>query len=242
MNLAKRLTTAVASVLSVAALASVSATQAHAALDPTNSIGIDFDADTTTIISKTQQPVNFPRTTLAARTDTQILEGTLKLPQAAANLNLGPLPLTLANFKISIINPSQVTGTTTPGTSADGRQTLELKASQTFQIRIDSVQPLNIDSGSVDLNLVPSNGSCVTPPTTATLAGSIDAAKLLAEVPAADAHIRGTYTIPPFANCGLFTGVLNAIISGPNNTLDVHVTNPRYSTDAATALRARLAR
>ncbi|GAA1461601.1 hypothetical protein [Williamsia maris] len=237
MKIRNRLVALSVAVMAAAALGTVSATQAQAALDPSNSLGINFDADTTTIISKTQQPVVFPKTKLVTRTDLTNLEGTLNLPQAAAKLKLGPF--TLANFKISVINPSQVTGTITQG-GTETAPALDLNVSQTFQIRIDSVQPLNIDSGSASLNLVPANGSCVTAPTTAKLTGSLDATKLLGgDVPQADAHIKGTYTIPPFQNCGPFAGVLNAIIAGPNNTLDVHVTNPEFVIGDQAAARAK---
>ena len=226
MKIRNRMVALTVAAMATAALGTVSATQANAALDPSTSLGINFDADTTTVIAKTQQPVVFPKTKLTTRTDLTNLEGTLNLPQAAARLKLGPL--TLANFKISVINPSQVTGTITQG-GTETKPALDLDVSQTFQIRLDSVQPLNIDSGSASLNLVPGNGSCVTAPTTAKLKGSLDAFDLLAgDVPKADAHITGTYTIPPFQNCGPFAGVLNAIIAGPGNTLDVHVTNPEF--------------
>jgi hypothetical protein len=31
--------------------------------------------------------------------------------------------------------------------------------------------------------------------------------------------LAGTYTIPPFANCGLATALLNATVPGPGNTI-----------------------
>ncbi|GGF26545.1 hypothetical protein [Williamsia phyllosphaerae] len=240
MKIRNRLVALSVAVMAAAALGTVSATQAQAALDPSNSLGINFDADTTTVIAKTGQPVVFPQTRLVTRTDLSTLEGTLNLPQAAAKLKLGPA--TLANFKISIINASQVTGTLTQGGTADAT-TIDLDVSQTFQIRLDSVQPFNISTGSASLNLVPNNGSCITAPTTARLKGSLDAFKLLGQdVPEADAHIKGTYTIPPFQNCGPFAGVLNAIIAGPNNSLDVHVTNPEFIVGDQAAARAKFVR
>ena len=33
--------------------------------------------------------------------------------------------------------------------------------------------------------------------------------------------VSGTYTLPPFANCGLVTPVLNLTITGPNNTISL---------------------
>src|SRR2546421_210936 len=33
--------------------------------------------------------------------------------------------------------------------------------------------------------------------------------------------VSGTYTIPPFANCGLITPVLNLTITGPGNTISL---------------------
>lgn len=32
-------------------------------------------------------------------------------------------------------------------------------------------------------------------------------------------NLAGTYTIPPFANCGLTTPVINLTLTGPGNTI-----------------------
>ena len=39
-------------------------------------------------------------------------------------------------------------------------------------------------------------------------------------------NLAGTYTIPPFANCGLTTTVLNLTIPGPGNTIALTLGKP----------------
>lgn len=238
VRIRNKLVVTVAAVASSIAVGTVVAAPAHAA----ETLGIDFQADTTTIIAKTGQPVVFPTTTLA--TDVDLVGGTvagsLNLPQASANLKAGPL--TLANFTISIVDPSPVSGTLVQGGSAEA-PTLDLDVQQSFKIRIDSVKPLGIDTGSAggSSDFASVGNNCITAPTTANLKGSIDAIDLIANN-TADAHMVGSYTIPQFQNCGAFTPVLNAIIAGPNNTLDVHLTNPTFDVGDQSALAARVAK
>ena len=42
-------------------------------------------------------------------------------------------------------------------------------------------------------------------------------------------HLTGTYTLGKFANCGLTTGIINALVPGSGNTLDLTVSNGRIS-------------
>ncbi|SHF82013.1 hypothetical protein SAMN05443575_0983 [Jatrophihabitans endophyticus] len=40
--------------------------------------------------------------------------------------------------------------------------------------------------------------------------------------------LSGTYTIGPFANCGLTTGLINSVVPGPDNTLTFQLSNGRF--------------
>ncbi|MBT0565554.1 hypothetical protein [Williamsia sp. CHRR-6] len=195
---------------------------------------VTFQADTSTVIAKTKQTVTFPTTQLVSTTDLKTLTGTLKLAQTSSSLNLGPLQA--ASFKISVINASPVTGTLTQGT-LNGKPAINLDVKQTFQIRLDSVVPLGLSTGSADLNLV-SNGQCVTTPITASLAGQLDAADFVGQKPGTSGTVTGTYTIPPFGGCGAAQGIINSLIAGGGNTLSVRVYNPTFATVPAPATAA----
>jgi hypothetical protein len=243
MRLRRNIIAVVAATLSAAALGAVAVAPAQADVGDDYPVGISFTADTTSVIAKTGQPITFATTTLATRTDLQNVVGTLNLPQTTAALKLGPL--TLATFTITIVDPSKVTGTISQGGS-ETAPTLDLKVAQSFRIRLDKVAPLGIGSlGSSDLSLVPAGGNCSTTTTTANLTGSIDATALFQQN-TADAHVKGSYTIPPFqGDCGLFAPIINGLIAGPNNTLDVHLTKPVFDiptsarTSALTTIRNR---
>ncbi|WP_139279800.1 hypothetical protein [Rhodococcoides yunnanense] len=239
MRLRNKMTVTMTALASSVALATMIATPANAA----DTLGITFQADTTTVIAKTGQPVVFPTTDLSTDVDLAggSVSGSLVLPQASADLKLGPV--TLANFDISIVDPTPVSGSIALG-GTDEVPTLDLDVQQSFRIRIDSVKPLGIDTGSAGssaIDLIPVGSNCITEPTTADLSGSIDAIELIGNN-AADAHVTGSYTIPQFQNCGAFTPVLNAIIAGPNNTLDVHLTNPVFDIGDQAELSATLAK
>lgn len=237
MRLRSRMAVTLTALASSVAMGTMVAAPAQAA----DTLGITFQADTTTIIAKTGQPVVFPATDLTTDVDLAggSVSGSLNLPQASANLKLGPL--TLANFTISLVDPTPVSGAIALG-GTDEVPTLDLSVQQSFRIRIDSVKPLGIDTGSAagSSDLIPVGANCITAPTTANLSGSIDAIELIANN-AADAHVKGSYTIPQFSNCGAFTGVLNAIIAGDDNTLDVHLTNPVFNVGDQAALAAKVA-
>ncbi|AMY23509.1 hypothetical protein HQO38_03170 [Rhodococcus fascians] len=234
----KAVVTATALASSVA-LATLVAGPANAA----DTLPITFQADTTTVIAKTGQPVVFPTTALATDVDLVggTVTGTLALPQASADLKLGPA--TLANFTISIVDATPVSGTIAAGGPAEAPQ-LELNVAQSFKIRIDSVKPLGIggtgSSGSAALDLIPPGSNCVTSETTANLTGALDAIDLI-QNNEADTHVKGTYTIPQFQNCGTYTSLLNGLIAGPNNTLDVHLTNPVFDVGTQQAIAAKVA-
>lgn len=238
MKIRNRTVVTMAALASSVALATMVAAPASAA----DTLPITFQADTTTIIAKTGQPVVFPTTDLVTDVDLVggTVTGTLALPQASADLKLGPA--TLANFTISIVDPTPVSGTLTQGGPAEA-PTLDLAVQQSFKIRIDSVKPLGIDTGSAgsaSVDLIPAGSNCVTAETTAELTGSLDAIDLI-QNNQADAHVKGTYTIPQFQNCGAFTSVLNGIIAGPGNSLDVHLTNPVFDVGTQSALAAEVA-
>ncbi|MBT0566819.1 hypothetical protein [Williamsia sp. CHRR-6] len=215
MKTSARLVSVVLGAASAAAMLVAGQGSANAA-----GFNITFKADTVTTIAKTGQDVVFPTTSLPSVLDpiARTIGGTLQLPQANANLALGPL--TLASFKISIVDPSAVTGTVTP--DAIPPVNLGLAATQKFKIRIDSVVPLGLDFGSSALNLIPAGGKCVSGEVTANLTGAFKAADIFGATFNPNGTLTGTYTIPSFpSGCGIATGILNAIVAGPNNKLSV---------------------
>lgn len=180
-------------------------------------LDIDYTANTSTVIKKLNQTVTFGATDLTTNLllendlSSGTLSGELNLPKTSTKLMLGPL--NLATITVSIVDPSEVTGTV--GIDMDTFD-LSLNAQQSFKIRIDSIQPLGISTGSANLNLLAKDANCVTSATTATLSGSANLNESL------DTVLSGTYAIPEFTGCGNVVGpVLNSLVSGPGNTLSV---------------------
>ncbi|ORM27763.1 hypothetical protein [Williamsia sp. 1135] len=178
---------------------------------------IDYTANTTTVLKKLNQKVTFPATGLTSVLSTEdfstgTLTGELNLPTTTTDLKLGSL--NLATVTLSIVDPSPVTGTVK---FAEDFTTVALKAQQSFKVKINSIQPLGLDTGSANLNLLPAGAHCETSVTTADLAGTIDLSGT-----SLDTTLSGTYPIPAFTGCGNLVGpVLNSLVSGPGNTLTV---------------------
>lgn len=192
---------------------------------------IDYTANTSTVIKKLNQKLTFPATQLASVLSTEDLKtgtltGELELPKTTTDLKLGPL--NLATITLSIVDPSPVDGTVK---FAEDFSSVAVNAHQSFKVKINSIEPLGIDTGSANLNLLAANANCVTSVTTANLTGTIDlSGKSL------DTTLSGSYPIPAFTGCGNLVGpVLNSLVSGPGNTLTVAL-----KTLAPAAVKAQL--
>ncbi len=153
---------------------------------------IDYTANTTTVLKKLNQKVTFPATGLTSVLSTEdfstgTLTGELNLPTTTTDLKLGPL--NLATVTLSIVDPSPVTGTVK---FAEDFTTVALKAQQSFKVKINNnIQPLGLDTGSANLNLLPAGAHCETSVTTADLAGTIDLSGT-----SLDTTLSGTYSDP----------------------------------------------
>lgn len=160
-------------------------------------IGVGWDANVTTTVKKLNQQITFPQTRFPAQIDltTGAITGNLALKDATSTLKLGSLPL--AKVTLAVIPTKPVTGKLTG---------LNVAATQQFTIHIKKIEPLGLP-----FNLVGKNCKTVTPVTaqlSGTLTGLLDPYTL-----------KGTYTIPKFANCGLSTPLINLLIPGAGNTM-----------------------
>jgi hypothetical protein len=123
------------------------------------------------------------------------LTGNLKLPPATTTLKIAGIGL--ATVTVSLVQTKRVVGTLSPSTFL-------LVATSTFNIRVNSVKPVGLP-----VNLV--GNSCETStPVHLKFSGTIS--------PFSGGSVSGTYTIPPLANCGAVTAVLNAAVAGGGNT------------------------
>jgi hypothetical protein len=144
------------------------------------------------------QTIVVPQGTLkgSINANTGILKGNLKLPPASSTVKLAGIGLAKATFTMV---------PTKPVIGKINFNNFTMTSTSVFNIHVNSVDPVG-----TSLNLV--GNSCTTSqPVTLKLGGALDIF--------GSSTFSGTYTIPPLANCGLSTVVLNQLLAGPGNTL-----------------------
>ncbi len=136
---------------------------------------------------------------LTATTDlnTDAITATLKLPNATGSFNeLGLVPVTAT---AQLINNGPTTGTVDPNTGS-------VTTTSLITMKIVSLTVAGIPQ--------PVGNSCQTSTPVSVTVTSQPGFSILK-----GGNLAGTYTIPPFANCGLETLLINLTLPGPNNTI-----------------------
>ncbi len=129
---------------------------------------------------------------------TSTLTGTLTLPPATGSFKeLGLIPVTATT---QMIQDGAATGTVDFSTNA-----VTTTAKDTIQLTSLNVAGLNIPVGP----------RCETSPATITVSSQPGFNVLNGGT------LSGTYTIPPFAHCGLATLLINLTLPGPGNTISL---------------------
>jgi hypothetical protein len=166
----------------------------------------NYVVDAVTHLNTLNQDVTIPTGTFTGVIDltTGALTGDITLPPADFTFTLAGVGAVTAHMQIT---------ETQPITGHVDTATLAVTATAVFDIKIVSLHP----TASPTTNLV--GDSCKTStPASVTMTGPANLAGA--------STFSGTYTIPPFANCGAFTNALNAAIAGPGNTFTAVVQPP----------------
>jgi hypothetical protein len=123
----------------------------------------------------------------------------LNLPPATGSFKeLGLVPVTAT---VAFIQDGPTTGKVDLNTGA-----VTTMSNITLQITSLSVSGLPVPVGPACESATPASVSLASQPGFSIVNGGT---------------VSGTYTIPPFANCGLITPVLNLTITGPGNTISL---------------------
>jgi hypothetical protein len=139
--------------------------------------------------------------TLAATVDlnTGAITADLSLPDATGTFKeLGLIPVTAT---AQLINDGPTTGTLNLNTGA-----VQTTSTITMRLVALSVAGINVPVGPVCETAQPVVATLNSQPGFNLLKGGV---------------VSGTYTIPPFANCGLATLLIDLTLPGPNNTISL---------------------
>lgn len=168
-----------------------------------------YPASGTTHIAATNSSLSLGPGTLTATADltTGTLTGSITLPPATGSFTeLGLVPVTVTT---EFIQDGQTTGTINLNTG-------EVVATSQITLKITDMKVAGLD--------VPVGHDCESAhPATITVTSGASFSLL------GGGPVSGTYTIPPFVNCFLETPVIDLVIPGPGNTIDLTLGTPTLS-------------
>lgn len=179
------------------AIAGVLASGGAASADTT--LTLKYPVTGTTHLAVPNADVSLGPGHLVATADlnTDAITATLTLPEATGSFNeLGLVPVTAT---VKFINNGPTTGTVDPNTGA-------VTTTSKITIRIVDLKVAGID--------MPVGNSCQTVSPASVTVSSQPGFSIIK-----GGNLAGTYTIPPFANCGLETLLINLTLPGPGNTI-----------------------
>jgi len=183
----------------VAALAIAATPVAASASDTT--LTVRYPINGSTFIKAANASLTLGPGTLKSTVDlnTGTLTAKLNLPPATGSFKeLGIVPVTAT---VALVQNGPTTGTIDVNTGA-----VSTTSHVTLQITSLNVAGLPVPVGSSCESATPASITLASQPGFSITNGGT---------------VSGTYTIPPFANCGLITPVLNLTIAGPNNTISL---------------------
>lgn len=194
-----------AAVATAAAAFALVPAAAHAATFTT----LQYDASGTSYIAKTKSTLQLPATKLTTKLDIDTFDFTGTLP----------LKPTKADFKVLGFVPVSATVSFVPVGQVKGNIALDeaiasVKSTASYTIKLTDVKVAGIGAnvGAKCQTVAPAVINADTRP-----GEGFDLEK--------GGTLVGTYTLGKFANCGLTTEIINALIPGPGNTVTINVSN-----------------
>ena len=181
------------------AAVTIAATPAAASADTT--LTVRYPVNGSTFLKAANATVPLGPGTLRTKVNltTGKVTASLNLPPATGSFKeLGVIPVTAT---VAFIQDGPTTGTVDLNTGA-----VTTMSNITLQITSLSVGGLPVPVGPACESATPASVSLASQPGFSIVNGGT---------------VSGTYTVPPFANCGLTTPVLNLTVTGPGNTLSL---------------------
>ena len=184
----------------VAGIALASPALASPAAPSDTTVSVSYPVTGSTFIKAIGSTINLGPGTLSTTADltTSTLTGTLTLPAATGSFKeLGLVPVTATT---EMIQDGTATGTVDFSTNA-------VTTTATDTIRLTSLKVAGL--------AIPVGPSCQTSPATISVSSQAGFNVLNGGT------LSGSYTIPPFAHCGLATLLINLTLPGPGNTISL---------------------
>lgn len=195
----------VAVVASASALGLVPMAAAHAATIVT----LKHDAVGTSYIKKTKSTIELKATTLTTDLDIDTGDFTGSLPLPGTSTEFKALGLLPVKANVDFVPAGPVTG------HIDLTQTqAKVNATATYYVKLSNIKIVGFPTFAGD--------KCQTKVPISIPVGTPEGEGFdIIE----GGNLEGTYSLGNFANCGLNTGLINALVPGPGNTVDIKATN-----------------
>jgi hypothetical protein len=190
-----------ATVTALAGLLAVFTIAAAPAASADTVVKVKYKVNGSTFLKAPNASIPLGPGTLKAAVDlnTGSLTASLNLPPATGSFKeLGLIPVTAT---AAFIQNGPTTGTVDLNTGA-----VTTMSNITLQITALSIAGLPVPVGPACESATPASVTLTSQPGFSIVKGGT---------------VSGTYTLPPFANCGLVTPILNLTITGPGNTLSL---------------------
>ena len=190
-----------ASVTALAGLVAAFTLAAAPAASADTVVNVRYPVHGSTFLKAASATVKLGPGTLKSKVNlgTGAVTASLNLPAATGSFKeLGLIPVTAT---VAFIQNGPTTGKADLNTGA-----VTTKSSITLQITSLSVAGLPVPVGPACESATPASVSLASQPGFSIVKGGT---------------VSGSYTVPPFANCGLITPVLNLTITGPGNTISL---------------------
>lgn len=191
---------AAAAVAGIAAATPALASPAAPIAPSDSTVSVSYPVTGSTFIKAIGSTIDLGPGTLSTTADltTSTLTGTLTLPPATGSFKeLGLIPVTATT---EMIQDGTATGTVNFTTNA------------VTTTATDTIKLTSLKVAGVPILVGP---SCETSPTTISVSSQAGFNVLNGGT------LSGTYTIPPFAHCGLATLLINLTLPGPGNTISL---------------------
>jgi hypothetical protein len=191
---------AAAAVAGIAAATPALASPAAPTAPSDSTVSVSYPVTGSTFIKAIGSTIDLGPGTLSTTADltTSTLTGTLTLPPATGSFKeLGLIPVTATT---EMIQDGTATGTVNFTTNA------------VTTTATDTIKLTSLKVAGVPILVGP---SCETSPTTIAVSSQAGFNVLNGGT------LSGTYTIPPFAHCGLATLLINLTLPGPGNTISL---------------------
>jgi hypothetical protein len=190
---------AVTAIAGLLALATIAATPAAASASTT--LTVRYPVHGSTFLKAANATVTLGPGTLRSKVNlsTGAVTANLNLPPATGSFKeSGIIPVTAT---VAFIQNGPTTGTVNLNTGA-----VTTMSSITLQVTSLSVGGLPVPVGPACESATPASVALASQPGFSIVNGGT---------------VSGTYTVPPFAHCGLVTPVLNLTVTGPGNTISL---------------------